>query len=312
MLGRSSNQKPAFKTDSVGRQSFGSPRRFVFGNSPVALTLTPVHFDNPPVAEVACGVTFNVGSLAKLKAIALGHFWDEIRGDFPIVEETTPLPAVMESLVPGALPQLLQVQFQLMNIPPMRRVWMQSSGGDKLIQIQQDRFLFSWKRVKADDEYPSYINVVREFERYLEHYFAFLRSIDIESPKYRQFELSYINLIGRNNGLVGSVADGILRDHTRDRSTSRFLPIEPDSFNWMTSFRLPDNLGRLHINAQPVMKLGDEERLLRLELTARGISSDSSAKSRRAWFDLGHDWITHGFADITSPAVQAENWQRKS
>jgi len=128
---------------------------------------------------------------------------------------------------------------------------------------------------------------------------------------YRQFDLSYINIIGDSNGLDIVGKSGLLVDHQRSETSARFLP-EPEMFNWNTSYTLPQNVGRLHVNAQSAMRLNSIEKIVRLELTARGIPRDPSDTNRRGWFDLAHEWITRGFADSTNPILHKATWGRIS
>jgi len=268
-------------------------------------TVLPVKFENPPVVEVACGVLFN--ALEGLKAPKLGLFWTQLRDRFPRLEEAPAIPPVVE---PATI-TTPQMQVQLLSMPPMRRVWFLSENGSRLIQIQQDRFLYNWKQVNHDDRYPSYDTVIKDFEKYFAQYIGFLKSEQLGDLIYRQFDLSYINIIGRHNGLETMAAGEILRDHIRDKTTNRFLP-EPEAFSWNSSYALPGGVGRLHMSAQSALRVETGEKILRLELTARGIPKDPSEVNRRPWFNLAHEWITRGFADSTAQAIQQSKWKRQS
>jgi uncharacterized protein (TIGR04255 family) len=264
----------------------------------------PVRFELPPVVEVVCGVLFS--TLRRLKAPQVGLFWQAVRGEFPRIEEAPPIASLFESSQDG---QIHTIQFDA--LPPLRRTWLLSADGRNLIQIQEDRFLFNWKRAADDDSYPSYDGVIQKFDRYLAEYVNFLEKEGIGKPTYRQFELTYVNHIGNANGLAKVGEGGILADHIRDATRSRFLP-DPEGFNWTTAYALPDGVGRLHLIAQSAVHTPGGERIVRLDLTARGIPSDSSETGRRSWFDIAHEWITHGFADATSPVLHKEVWRRTS
>jgi uncharacterized protein (TIGR04255 family) len=262
-----------------------------------------VKFDNPPIAEVACGVMFD--QLNAFRAAHVGLFWESVRAEFPRIEEAPPISPVIEPAA-NTLPSL-EVQFA--NLPPMRRTWLLNQNGSSLIQIQHDRFLFNWKRVSQTSDYPSYALVIEQFERHLGAFILFLKNSNIGSISYRQFELNYINIIDEKNGLSEKSSSDLLVDHSRNRSRPRFLP-EPDTLNWSTSYPLPDDAGRLHVIAQSAMRIEPKEKVLRLELTARGIPKDASVI--RPWFDLAHEWITCGFADCTSKALHDNVWGRTS
>lgn len=264
----------------------------------------PVKFKRPPVVEVVCGVLFTVPQ--PLKSSHVGAFWEQVRKEFPRVEDAAPLAAVVEE------PGRTTPEYQFTNMPPLRRSWLISGGGEHLIQLQEDRFLFNWKRASDDTSYPSFLVVREHFEKHLAGFVAFCEKIGIGKPSYRQFELSYVNQISSANGLDAVTLDRLLIDHVRDHSRERFLP-SPEAINWVTAYQLPDGQGRLHVAAQSATDLSVNARLVRLDLTARGITSDHTDAGRKTWFDLAHEWITRGFADITASELQTDQyWQRTS
>jgi len=264
-----------------------------------------VEFTKPPVVEVACGVLFF--SPQPLLSAHVGAFWDRVRSEFPRVEDAPPLPSVVEQLGVGTGQAL-----EFSSVPPLRRSWMLSEDGRNLIQLQQDRFLFNWKRTADGDSYPHYSAVVEQFERHLDSFLTFFREVASAEVSFRQFELVYVNHISKANGLDITGLDSLLVDHIRDRNAERFLP-EPEGLSWSTAYALPDGRGRLHVAAQTAINLPTNEKLVRLDLTARGISLDASAEGRRQWFDMAHEWITRGFADVTSPTLHDESvWGRTS
>lgn len=261
----------------------------------------PVKFDKPPVVEVACGVLFV--SPGPISTAHIGAFWERVKSTFPRVDDAAPLSPIVE----------LQVQpvtgFEWSELPPMRRTWMLSANGSSLIQIQQDRFLFNWKRTLDQDVYPSYENVMADFERYFSEFMSFLEGVGVTRPTCRQFDLTYINFVPSNLGLDKVGVAKILVDHQRLQSEDRFLP-EPEAFNWTSSYSLPDGMGRLHVSAQSAVSSSTAEKAVRLDMVARGMPKGDSAAAMRQWFDLAHEWITQGFADSTSEELQRDFWKR--
>ncbi|AOI69148.1 hypothetical protein WI29_24545 [Burkholderia ubonensis] len=236
----------------------------------------------------------------------MGAFWERIRKEFPRVEDTVPVTAVVEE------PGRTMPEFLVTGLPPLRRTWLISDNGQHLIQIQGDRFVLNWKRASENDGYPSFPAVWERFVQYLSDFFAFCEEIGVGPPVYRQFELTYVNQITSTNGLDEVGLDSLLIDHERNFAESRFLPA-PEGINWSTAYLLPDGQGRLHITAQSGTELSSKARIVRLDLTARGITADQSDAARTAWFELAHEWITHGFADITSRELHSDKyWQRTS
>lgn len=236
----------------------------------------------------------------------MGVFWDAVKKDFPNVQELPPLAPIIEGPSPAFQPTSINVQ--LLTAPPAPRVWLMSPTGANLIQIQHDRFLFNWKKTSDEETYPRYNNVFARFENYFRIYQEILASQDALPLTFRQFELAYVNIIGPKNGLAVVGEGGLLVDHLRQNSSDRFLP-NPELLNISASYSLPSNFGRLHLTAAPAVLAN--ERVVRLDLTARGIPAERIEEHRSAWFDLAHDWIVHGFADCTNSRLHASDiWDR--
>lgn len=242
--------------------------------------------------------------LSALRVPHIGLFWSQLREAFPRTEERAPLEAVVESFATGPV----SLQLELLNSPPLPRVWFFAEDGQSLIQVQRDRFLYNWKRTSLTEPYPGYDVIIENFENWLGRFRAFLSDEGLGALEFRQYELTYVNHIGAENGLSVISENSILTDHVRKNSEKRFLP-KPENFNWRTIYALPDNQGRLHVWAQTVL-LPDSRRILRLDMTARGIPEDRSDAARKAWFSVAHDWITNGFADVTDATAQRDIWGR--
>jgi uncharacterized protein (TIGR04255 family) len=265
-----------------------------------------VKFDRPPVVEVACGVLFNTRQ--PFRGAYVGLYWQRIRDAFPRIEEAPPLSPFIEPsgfTAPG-----MGVGIAL--LPPLRRTWLLSEDGRNLIQVQEDRYLFNWKRAAADDKYPSYDEVIELFDQHLAGFLEFLGMAAIGPATYRQFELTYINHIplGPADGGMEVKETRVLVDHAREVGRERFLP-EPEAVQWVSVYALPQGNGRLYASARSAHS-PEGRRILQLDMTARGTPENASEANRRQWFDLAHDWITHGFADITAPDVQERVWRRNA
>lgn len=256
-------------------------------------------FERPPVVEVVCGVLF--GALPNLRTAHIGVFWDQVRTEFPAADEAPPLQPIIER--GSAFP----VHLELTAVPPLPRTWLRSADGHKLVQIQRDRFLYNWKRDSPEDgPYPSYDKVIIGFERYWYEFGTFVARENLGELIPRQFDLSYVNVIP-----ITSIPAGVeaFVDHRYDRTRARFL-VQPDDHAWHEVYALPKASGRLHVIAATGRHEFTGDQLIRIEIVARGIN-DSSA-DMRAWFDLAHEWIVHGFADVTTERMQHEVWRRQA
>jgi hypothetical protein len=102
----------------------------------------------------------------------------------------------------------------------------------------------------------------------------------------RQLELAYVNIMPVDRIPEG---DQVFVDHARELSGSRFLPA-PESFEWRTSYALPEDSGRLHVLVSTAREIISGAPLRKLDMIARGISNAASSGEMRTWFDLAHEW----------------------
>jgi uncharacterized protein (TIGR04255 family) len=256
-----------------------------------------VRFEAPPVMEVVCGVLF--GSLSDFRVPHVGLFWNLVRSEFPLIDEVPPLPPQLEG---GEQGTAIQIEIS----PQLPRTWMRAQNGGSLLQLQRDRFLYNWKRSNADQSYPSYDHVIVEFERFWTMFQEFVGREKLGTVVPRQYELTYINHIPAHTVPAN---DPLFVDHTRDGSRKRFLP-EPESYLYRIVYQLPQEAGRLSVSAGTGRELASGEELIRLDMTARGLLGAGSADMTRGWFDLAHDWIVRGFADLTTSTMQRDVWRR--
>jgi uncharacterized protein (TIGR04255 family) len=104
-------------------------------------------FERPPVIEVAVGVHFL--QLPGLNTVALIRLADMWRARFLKIQEQPPLPPV----APGGNQPFT---FEVVNSLPPHRFWLLTEDDSLLVQIQHDRLLLNWRKVKDDDPYPRY------------------------------------------------------------------------------------------------------------------------------------------------------------
>ena len=262
-------------------------------------------FEKPPVIEVAFAVTFRTPK--PLQTIHLGLFWKTIQERFPNFSDHPPTQGVVET-APSAVPGP-QVQFTIGQLQPLRRIMLASDKENNLLQLQQDRLIFNWKRSPSDSGCPDYASAYADFDGLLNRFEQFLKTENIGDLTYIQYELQYVNLIGQESGLNVVDEASVFVDHTRDTSRKRFLP-PPMGYTWSTSYPLPEDSGRLHMMAQAVLVPPKMERHIRYDIVARGIPSSGKDTSRSHWFTTAHDWITNGFEDATSTKLHQSAWNK--
>ena len=272
----------------------------------VASTGLP-RYDNPPVNEVVCGVQFK--PLTNFLIAHYGELWRRFKPEYNQCEETAPLAPMTERF--GQLPP---TNVQPPPEPFLPRIWFVHKDGSGVVQVQRDRFLHNWR--KAEGEYPHYERVIKLFKDRYETFLTFLNDNDIGTAEPLQYEMTYINHLPQSEGWATlNEFSKVFPDFpwsTDDPwkpGRKRFLP-NPDGRNLRLNFTFPDESGRLHVTIRNAVHLTDNRPVLLLELTVRGIGAQKSVETMEGWFDVAHDWIVRGFADLCGKEMQDNVWRR--
>lgn len=267
-------------------------------------------FDRPPVIETLLSVQFQ-----KLEQLAIPHFgllWQRIRATYPDFQVHPPLNPAFERFGEQSAdrPQISieRLTIERLTTPPIR-CWFIADEGRKLLQIQNDRFIHNWRKVKIDDEYPRYKTVRRTFEAEWENFCEFLNSENLGIPQPNQCEVTYVNHIECDDNSGRSIGPREMFPSWTSDTSDDFLP-DPDTVRCTASYEIPNRQGRLHIEFKPAIRRSDSKRIILLTLTARGAPGSSKIADVLAWFDLGREWIVRGFTAFTSNKMHNE-WGRR-
>ena len=249
-------------------------------------------YKSPPVIEVVCGISYK--TIEKFKGPHLGLFWQKVRRKFPICEHAQRL-----EFVPS------QIDFK----DYLPRMWFINKDKNKLIQLQNDKLFFNWRKMQKDEAYPRYKTIIKDFNINLKIFNEFLEEEKLGSVKPEKCELTYINHIPKGEGW-NSLDDinKVFRDFTWS-SNKRFLP-SPVGIGGQVLFALPEDKGRLNITLQHGERKIDKQPMLILQITATGLGANKSNDAVWEWFETAHEWIVCGFKDLTGTAIQKEIWQR--
>ena len=262
-------------------------------------------YKNPPVVEVVSGLQFK--PIKSLTGPYLGILWEKFKSEYPRIKEAAPLVPAIESF--DEAPAREMASFQ--ELFGSTRTWFETNDGNGLIQVQRDRFHHNWKKGKDSDKYPHYDYVIGKFRASLAILEEFLEETKLDKVEPTQFEMTYINHIFKGEGWETFDDLGkVFKDFFRQKDQNRFLP-PPENLNWQTSFVFPQRAGRLHVSIRLGKRKTDGIPAILLELTARGMTSDSSRTSMWSWFEMAHEWIVCGFADLTAETVQKDVWRRQ-
>lgn len=262
-------------------------------------------FKKPPVAEVAIAAQF--GQIRGLTGPVMGLLWQRFREAFPKLEVHPALDPRFEQF--GRDPEKkLTVTLETVPTP---RVWFIGSNEGHLVQIQQDRFVFNWRRIQGQD-YPRYEQVKALFETNFGLFREFLVNEQLGEARLNQWELTYVNHIPagdgwRRHGDLHSVVPLVA-----PTAEAGFLP-EPEDIALRVRYRITEGeeaASRLYVEANPAFDPTSGKPLIWLTLTARGGLVQGSGDSLGSRLDVGREWIVRGFADVTSSTMH-RHWERE-
>lgn len=261
-------------------------------------------FRQPPVAEVAIAVQF--GEIRGLTGPRMGLLWQRYRESFPQLEVHPALdPRFERSGAPGA-----RIALKLETVPTPR-VWFIGRDKVHLIQVQQDRFVFNWRRQEGLD-YPRYEPVRASFEESFCVFRRFLADEQLGEARLNQWEITYVNRITAGDGWHQHGELGLVVPLLAGNPLGEFLP-QPEDLALRVRYPIPDRDGsvsRLYVEANPGFDPSSGEAVLGLTLTARGGLDRDTEDLLLSRLDVGREWIVRGFAELTSPTMH-HYWERE-
>lgn len=256
-------------------------------------------FQHPPVDEVALSLQFQ--PIQGFDVPHFGLYWDLIRGEFPRTEIKPPIPNLTEEFGPHAAFSR-QIGLALLELPEIR-CWYLDGAGNRLLQVQRDRFVSNWRKLIGNEGYPRYPELREQLHRQWLRFCEFLRNEKLDLPKVNQCEVTYVNHIEYGKGWTGyGELDKVVAALATPRAKNRFLP-EPERMNMGVVYPLGENAGRLHVAFSPVLRARDGKEVLQMTLTARGAPKSSMDNDVFEWLDLGRKWVVRGFADFTTDTM---------
>ena len=261
-------------------------------------------FLRPPVDEVAA--SFQFPGIPGFGIQHFGLFWERVRKEYSRFETHPPIANVVERMEPdfGRHPE-----FAFVTVPDVRG-WYLNASGDRLTQVQHNRFIHNWRKVTGDEPYPRYPAIRSQLAMDWSLFLAFLRDENLDPPKVNQCEVVYVNHIEYDKGWSGYGELGkVVATLATPRAKNRFLPL-PERVNMQVSYRLEGNAGRLYVEFLPVIRARDGKEVLQMTLTARGTPKSGSDDDIFTWLDLGRSWVVRGFADFTTTTMH-EIWGKK-
>jgi uncharacterized protein (TIGR04255 family) len=182
-------------------------------------------------------------------------------------------------------------------MPQLPRIWLESEDGHRLVQLQQDRFLFNWKRVEKRGAYPHFAALYLEFVEGWSAYKEIVATLGEGVLEPQRFECSYINNISQD--LRETVKGPMFRFESSGWNT--FLPSPALRLLQYTFNFEPADL-KLRITTRPGIDLALQRDVIALQLDA---VSTSTGLDMDLWFARAHDIINKSFEDILTEEALA-------
>lgn len=256
-------------------------------------------FDSPPVIETA--FSFQFSPLPDWKIPHFGLYWETIRDRYPKLDVHSAIPSQIEEMEEPPAPKSLRVGFT--STPPVR-CWFYNDPESLLIQVQNDRFVFNWKRGLSGEPYPHYDAIrpviVDEWDRFV----SFVNENRLGSVHIQKCEVTYINHIEKGVGWKDYGQLGDVLPVWAGRINADHLPA-PEDVEINVRYLIPDRRGRLYVHAQPAIRNADMKEIIQLTLTARGRPQTSERAGILDWLDFGQEFVARSFLAFTSERMHA-------
>lgn len=264
------------------------------------------HLNAPPIVELALAIQIK----PQLSTPALGRVWQELRGDFPRLEEQHALPPI-ESLIARQGPQ--RIALEVVTKPSAPRLWMMDQQGAHLFQVQSDRLARNWRRLDGGAEYPRFETIRDRFRSEVEQIVGvFAKDFGIE-PQPTHAELLYVDhVLPTATGVFRAMSDigAVLRPV--EASWFESTKLRPEAMGCFMRYPLDlggPGTGNLTFEAIPARRGADGLAVLQLQSVARTKLPDNTWSSCWESIESMHDSIRTLFFELTTPAIQAE-WSK--
>lgn len=238
----------------------------------------------------------------------LASFSSAVKSQLPNRQRQPPAPPMREVFDAAQPAPSFEISFEPPDALP--RSWFINSDGSRLVQLQGDRISLNWRRVTEDATYPRYVNLRRDFSRYLRTLQTAVEEADRQMPPVNMCEVTYVNPVEvptrPKGGGHPELAEVLNR--LRQRPPRAFLPHVEDA-QLQARWRIPSSeigvspdrpVGRLYLAAQPGLKPQTGVPIHVLTVTARLMPAGGTQREAMAALDVGHRWVVLGFKDVTT------------
>lgn len=266
-------------------------------------------FERPPLVEVAASVQFP--ELGAFHVAHLGALWLEFRDQYPTVQQHHPLDQVVEQF---DRPRRARSGLTVTSAMPVPRLWFVNESGAQIVQVQSDRLVVNWKRVRGADAYPRYEGIKSEFERVFGIATSFFEAHNLDAPQPSQVELTYVNALVSDNGDAGTKdwLHKVLTNWADGSSDATDVELEEVTLRSQSVLMVSGApAGRLYVDVSPGVAAVDGKKTYMLSLTVRGAPKSPTLAGATEFLDFAHRVVIDAFLRVTTEAAHF-SWGRQS
>ncbi len=243
-------------------------------------------FQDPPINEIACGIQFD---LIDWDFLSEHQIYNEVKREFNTVEKHPPLAQAFDKLSKSAT--------NTMNtLPPFFRYYFLNDNKDKLIQLQNGRYLFNWRKTPdRKNVYPHFSVVYKEFFENWKKVSAILSKKN-DKLKVNQFELTKVNHFFLDDF---GIDKGEFYEVMTIFKNSNLLK-KSDVVDTRFAMPIPELNGHISVTSKTANRNKDKKDIIVMELTVRGLNEIENIEN---WFLVSNNKINEIFLEsITDKA----------
>lgn len=242
-------------------------------------------FSAPPINEVVFGASFKN---PMLRSVDFGLYYSTIKNEFELYSDHPPVITNPN------------INMNFSN-PLLPRVWFEGKDKSRLIQLQQDKFFYNWRRVEGQQQgYPQFLQLFPEYESKLNNLNVWW-SEKFKTPlELKSLELTYTNHIDEKAGWKGIMDNHkIFKFLDTQNISSKY---EQFDALYTSSFYSPETDSDVLLSLKRGQRLTDMAIVAVYEITIRERNRGSLAIAD--WYTNAHNVIIDFFVNTTTKEAQ--------